>query len=35
MQSGIAFNDEEAIQAVAEFVSFYWESNIFPEVVYI
>jgi len=35
MQSGIAFNEEEAIQAVEEFMSFYWESNIFPEIVYI
>jgi len=35
MQSGIAFNEEEAIQAVAEFMRFYWESNIFPEVIYI
>ena len=35
MQSGIAFNEEDAIQAIAEFMRFYWESNIFPEVVYI
>ncbi len=35
MQSGIAFNEEEAIEAVTEFMKFYWESNIFPEVVYI
>lgn len=35
MQSGIVFNDEEAVQAVAEFMRFYWESNIFPEVIYI
>ncbi len=35
MQSGIAFNEEEAIQAIVDFMRFYWESNIFPEVVYI
>jgi hypothetical protein len=35
MQSGISFNEEEAILAVADFMRFYWESNIFPEVVYI
>lgn len=35
MQSGIAFDDEEAIQAVGEFMDFYWESKTFPEVIYI
>lgn len=35
MQSGIAFNDEEAIQAVREFMDYYWESKTFPEVIYI
>ena len=35
MQNGIAFNDEEAIQAIEEFMKFYWESKIFPEVIYI
>lgn len=35
MQSGIAFNEEEAIKVVTDFMNFYWESNIFPEVVYI
>lgn len=35
MESGIAFNEEEAIQVIEEFMRFYWESNTFPEVVYI
>ena len=34
-KSGIAFNEEEAIKVVTDFMNFYWESNIFPEVVYI
>jgi hypothetical protein len=34
MQSGIEFNEEEAIKAVEEFMSFYWESKMFPEVIY-
>ena len=34
MQSGIEFNEEEAIKAVEEFMSFYWESKVFPEVIY-
>lgn len=35
MQSGIVFNDEEAIKAVEKFMGFYWKSNMFPEVIYI
>lgn len=35
MQSGIAFNEEEALQAIEEFMEFYWESKVFPEVIYI
>jgi hypothetical protein len=35
MRSGIDFNEEEAIKAVEDFMSFYWESKIFPEVIYI
>ena len=35
MESGIAFNEEEAIGAIEEFMRFYWESKTFPEVVYI
>tara|TARA_R100001369_G_scaffold70979_3_gene98741 strand:- start:1460 stop:2692 length:1233 start_codon:yes stop_codon:yes gene_type:complete len=35
MQSGIEFNEEEAIKAVEGFMEFYWASNIFPEVIYI
>lgn len=35
MQSGIDFNEEEAIKAVEDFMDFYWESNNFPEVIYI
>lgn len=35
MKFGTAFNDEEAIQAVGEFMDFYWESETFPEVIYI
>ncbi|SDW00047.1 hypothetical protein [Thiocapsa roseopersicina] len=34
MQSGIEFNEAEAIKAVEEFLSFYWESKMFPEVIY-
>lgn len=34
MQSGIEFNEEEAIKAVEEFMDFYWESKMFPEVIY-
>jgi hypothetical protein len=35
MKSGIEFNEEEAIKTVEEFMQFYWESNIFPEIIYI
>ncbi len=35
MQSGTEFKEEEAIDAVEEFMGFYWESNQFPEVLYI
>jgi hypothetical protein len=35
MQSGIAFNEDEAIQAIEGFMDFYWESKMFPEVIYI
>ena len=35
MQSGIEFNEEEAIKVVKEFMEFYWESDMFPEVIYI
>jgi len=35
MQSGIEFNEEEAIKVVEKFMKFYWESNDFPEVFYI
>lgn len=35
MQSGIEFQEEEAIGAIAEFMQFYWGSNLFPEVIYI
>ncbi len=35
MKSGIEFNEEEAIKAIEEFMSFYWESRMFPEVIYI
>jgi hypothetical protein len=35
MQGGIAFNEEEAIQAIEAFMDFYWESKTFPEIIYI
>lgn len=35
MQSGTELQDEEAISAINEFMQFYWESNDFPEVIYI
>jgi hypothetical protein len=35
IQSGTEFREEEAISAIEEFMQFYWESNDFPEVIYI
>ncbi|WP_036498611.1 hypothetical protein [Nitrosococcus oceani] len=35
MQSGTEFQEEEAISTIEEFMQFYWESNDFPEVIYI
>jgi len=35
MQGGIEFNEEEAIKVVKGFMEFYWDSNMFPEVIYI
>lgn len=35
MQSGTEFQEEEAISAIEEFMQFYWESNDFPEMIYI
>lgn len=35
MQSGTEFQEEEALNAIEEFMQFYWESNTFPEVIYI
>ncbi|MCF5861639.1 hypothetical protein [Aeromonas veronii] len=35
MQSGTEFQEEEALNAIENFINFYWESNIFPEVIYI
>jgi hypothetical protein len=35
MQDGTAFHEEEALNAIEEFMQFYWESNDFPEVIYI
>lgn len=35
MQSGIEFNEAEAIKTVEEFMRFYWESKAFPEIIYI
>ena len=35
MQSGTEFREEEAIRTIEEFIQFYWESNDFPEVIYI
>ncbi|MBK1736164.1 hypothetical protein CKO15_12955 [Halorhodospira abdelmalekii] len=35
MQSGTEFQEEEALDAIEEFMQFYWESNDFPEVIYI
>ena len=35
MQSGIEFDEEEAINTIEGFMSFYWESGDFPEIIYI
>jgi hypothetical protein len=35
MQSGTEFQEEDAINALEAFMQFYWESNDFPEVIYI
>ncbi len=35
MLSGTEFQEEEAISAIEEFMQFYWESNDFPELIYI
>ncbi len=35
MLSGIEFDEEEAIKAIEDFMCFYWESNTFPEIIYI
>ena len=35
MQSGIDFDEEEAINTVEGFMAFYWESGNFPETIYI
>jgi hypothetical protein len=35
MQSATEFREEEAITAIEKFIQFYWESNDFPEVMYI
>jgi hypothetical protein len=35
MQGGIEFDEEEAIKTVEGFMSFYWESGDFPEIIYI
>ncbi|TYT74136.1 hypothetical protein [Desulfobotulus mexicanus] len=35
MQNGTEFQEDEAISAIEEFMQFYWESNNFPEVIYI
>lgn len=35
MQNGIEFQEDEALKAIGEFMRFYWESNNFPEVIYI
>ncbi|MBL1353556.1 MAG: hypothetical protein COA61_009570 [Zetaproteobacteria bacterium] len=35
MQSGTEFQEREAISAIEEFMQFYWESNDYPEVMYI
>src|SRR5699024_11385528 len=35
MQSGTEFQEEEALNAIEEFMQFYWESITFPEVIYI
>ncbi|MCL1126729.1 hypothetical protein [Shewanella surugensis] len=35
MESGIEFNEKEAIQLITKFMDFYWESNTFPEILYI
>lgn len=35
MKSETEFDEEEAVSAIENFMSFYWESNGFPEVMYI
>lgn len=35
MQRGTEFQEEEALNAIEEFMQLYWDSNIFPEVIYI
>lgn len=35
MQIGVTFDNEEAVQAISDFMNFYWESSAFPEVIYI
>jgi len=35
MQNGTKFQEEYALKAIEEFMQFYWESNNFPEVIYI
>jgi hypothetical protein len=35
MQIGVTFDNEEAIQAISDFMDYYWQSNRFPEVIYI
>ena len=35
MQGGTEFQEEEAINAIEEFMRFYWESDNYPEVIYI
>lgn len=35
MQNGTEFREDEAINAIEEFMQFYWDSNNFPEVIYI
>lgn len=35
MENGTEFREEEAINAIEEFMDFYWESNDFPEVIYV
>lgn len=35
IQGGTAFQEQEAITAIEQFMEFYWESNAFPEIIYI